>query len=83
MLAGIGSGNKYFKISPTQLTATMIKNCRKYFMKIYFPFFFSLNNHITEVENCKQKNGANIMKMVSYHIISAIIKQRDFYVGGI
>ena len=34
MLAGIGSGNMYFKISPTREIAKMIKNCLMNFMLV-------------------------------------------------
>ena len=40
MLAGIGSGNMYFKISPTREIAKMIKNCLMNFMLV-LPVFSS------------------------------------------
>ena len=40
MLAGIGSGNVYFKISPTREIAKMIKNCLMNFMLV-LPVFSS------------------------------------------
>ena len=48
MLAGIGSGNIYFKISPTREIAKMIKNCLMNFMLV-LPVFSS---------DCRGRSGS-------------------------
>ena len=69
MLAGIGSGNMYFKISPTREIAKMIKNCLMNFMLV-LPVFSS---------DCRGRTGsqaARIGATNNYILVCGFVKMK-------
>ena len=56
MLAGIGSGNMYFKISPTREITKMIKNCLMNFMLV-LPVFSSDCRGRVGIPDCTKRLG--------------------------